>query len=113
MSDTDSLLPCPFCGSNPQVYSEEKHDGCKMFEVLCDNPDCYGSTAIGEKDNVVKSWNNRPIEDALRAELQQAREALQKVVDIFEIWEMEGTPAEGQYELCQIARAALATEKQG
>ena len=48
------LKPCPFCGSTQLV------DGQDMAQVMCYHCVCQGWR---------KDWNNRPIEDALRAEV--------------------------------------------
>lgn len=44
----------------------------------------------------------------LTAEMAEAREALKRVSDIYEIWECEGTMTDAEYEVAQIARKALA-----
>ena len=56
------LKPCPFCGENVEVY--------KMTRLLGqDHPgfvrcDCVEGVSVAR-------WNDRPIEDALRAELER------------------------------------------
>jgi hypothetical protein len=64
---SDELKPCPFCGEKAEIRVKQWIDGegypDKLVWVEC--PDC-GDTH--RPDN----WNTRPIEDALRAELETA-----------------------------------------
>lgn len=48
------LLPCPFCGSMPKVYSTD-HDG--IFEIQC--YECQISTDYLPENELIKIWNRR------------------------------------------------------
>ena len=65
MSD---LKPCPFCGG--EVVREATGVG-QITEVSCG--ECGRCLQISDEE-----WNRRPIEDALRAELVLAKEALRR-----------------------------------
>lgn len=64
---TNKLKPCPFCGTIP-----ERHVAwhCQSYFYRC--PKC--EVCVGSED-----WTRRPIEDALRAKLQIASAALEKL----------------------------------
>lgn len=61
------LKGCPFCGEPPgtEVASQ---DG--SVAVFCRRNDCLASADVSD---VVRWWNTRPIEDALRAENERLR----------------------------------------
>ena len=70
------LKPCPFCGSEA-IDASYNEDG---YMAVCSNRDC-------EMDGdplLTNTWNTRPIEDALRKQLEIAVEALKNhQVDLF------------------------------
>ena len=72
MSD---LKPCPFCGKDPNQTTAELGDRpCFYYE--CDNPKCHAAE-MGWHDTeqeAIDSWNNRPIEDALRKEIDMLKQ---------------------------------------
>jgi ribosomal protein L37AE/L43A len=57
------LKPCPFCGKNNIIEDDE--------EVWCD--DCGVLTTT-------LAWNNRPIEDALRVQLEKVEDILREII---------------------------------
>jgi hypothetical protein len=61
---SDELRPCPFCGNIPSFNPVTKEVACIRYHKL----------AIGTY--TAKEWNTRPIEDALRKQLDIAVEAL-------------------------------------
>ena len=76
------LLPCPICGSESR---DVKFWNCRIeYDVQC--KDCgYKRKArfLGPAHHYTNDWNNRPIEDALRADLARKDEliaALREVV---------------------------------
>lgn len=60
----DSLLPCPFCGAEVEIYEacEYMSDVCNYY-IHCDN--CNGSWLIGNKwtgyteSTLIDNWNRR------------------------------------------------------
>ena len=69
MSD---LKPCPFCGKDPNQTTAELGDRpCFYYE--CENPKCHAAE-MGWHDTeqeAIDAWNNRPIEDALQARIDE------------------------------------------
>jgi hypothetical protein len=65
----NELKPCPLCGSSDvcNTWDQQSHN-----VVYCNSCSLIGSIA-NNIDEANKLWNTRPIEDALRAELEQAR----------------------------------------
>lgn len=59
---SEELKACPFCGSVPDI---EPIEDCEY--INCSNLDCID----GVYCLTTKQWNTRPIEDALRAELEK------------------------------------------
>jgi len=80
------LKPCPFCGTT--VVSIEI-DGLYRW-VECGNASCLASVKprsflvdAGNANHIVATdWNTRPIEDALRAENERLRKALEKITEL-------------------------------
>jgi hypothetical protein len=66
------LKPCPFCGKN-----ELRQLGA-LKKVQCINESCDHAF---KNPMLPIAWQTRPIEDALRAENERLREALQYIVD--------------------------------
>ena len=57
------LKPCPFCGLEAQTYSDGNYTVVYCNCINCDPIDWDGVNP--------EIWNTRPIEDALRAELEK------------------------------------------
>ena len=61
----DTLKPCPFCGSK-QTIKEIAQDGVPgyMLQHMC----CMIRPSWWTiKEEAIKAWNNRPLEDAIEA----------------------------------------------
>lgn len=56
MSDTYDVLPCPFCGNEPEFYMNKQYSDC--FIVECDNCGVKFTSEYGY-DFAVKQWNTR------------------------------------------------------
>ena len=70
---TSELKPCPFCG-NPPIFKELNGlylRGCSRG-YPCPEPVIFDSKA-----EAIETWNHRPGEDALRAEVARLRAAIQ------------------------------------
>jgi len=71
------LRPCPFCGGKGgNIYDTEKHDPSCYFIKTASMKVMYGT---------VEEWNKRPIEDALRKQLDE----LQTGYDNYHTWYLE------------------------
>ncbi len=55
----DKLLPCPFCGGNPELYHDKGEGGYEPFWVVyCES--CYARGPEQDKrDLAVAQWNRR------------------------------------------------------
>lgn len=65
------LKPCPWCGQIPKLT---EYEGAQM--PFCANDHCPmvgDDTDPSTNEEAAAIWNTRPIEDALRAELEAAR----------------------------------------
>ena len=72
MSD---LKPCPFCGC------EAKHNSKEPERINCSNASCYQSEEWREYGQHVKEWQFRPLEDALRRQLEETKVKLKIIKD--------------------------------
>ena len=79
---TETLKSCPFCGGKPYFENEGSDYG---FYAVCSRCGCW-TGALRTKDESLKRWNNRPIEDELigkigklEAENARLREALTEI----------------------------------
>lgn len=78
------LKPCPFCGSNDIEVKQYYNDGWYWF-VTCKN--CKAEKIHQFKGVAIQEWNNRIAEDALIAEIERLKVALN---DMCELWESMG-----------------------
>lgn len=55
------LLPCPFCGTIPNIYEAPNHAGAVLCWIECPNHKCPTSvsTWMDTLKNAVKFWNTR------------------------------------------------------
>ena len=63
------LKPCPFCGKPPSKTA----NNIPCFYYECENPKCHAAE-MGWHDTeqeAIDAWNNRPIEDALQARIDE------------------------------------------
>ena len=61
--------PCPFCGEMPELFTNP----CYYYQ--CVKSGCEGQEVSWNdtEEEALKSWNARPIEDALRAEIAELK----------------------------------------
>lgn len=73
MREEDELKACPLCGCGLLPLGGEIRDGKVIPNYI--HPQ-YTGCALGSLVFAAKSWNSRPIEDALASELAQARQRI-------------------------------------
>ena len=77
---TEELKDCPFCGGKPYFENKGSDYG---FYAVSSRRGCWTGT-LRTKDETLKRWNARPIENELEAEnkmLIGALKAIKKIVD--------------------------------
>jgi Lar family restriction alleviation protein len=68
----DQLKPCPFCGGqNVKCDNERDKRGYTVYFGKCFDCGAMGHDTRNY-DKATAAWNTRPIEDALRAQLEAA-----------------------------------------
>lgn len=97
------LKPCPFCGDSGFSVLKEG----SIYVIQCGSCLCK-TGAMTEKD-VIEYWNGRPIEDALTAENNRLREALENIKNRAEDEESFASLATYgfAFEIEELARKAL------
>lgn len=64
---TENLKSCPFCGRKPHFENEGSDYG---FYAVCSRCGCW-TGALRTKDESLKRWNNRPIEDEFAEKIKK------------------------------------------
>ena len=77
------LKPCPFCNAKAKL---ETHSSGVHPTVLCTECDTEMSVAYGVPA-VIRDWNTRPIEDALRTELAHKDELIEALENMIVAYE--------------------------
>ena len=72
------MKPCPFCGGEAD-YTQILGNYGRVYCFTCDG----GIREGRSKDGVIHNWNNRPIEDELRARIAEL-EAAQRWIPVSE-----------------------------
>lgn len=107
MSEDVTLKPCPFCGGEPTVLTDELYDG--SFSIECCQVGCrvdvQGETYdSGEEDKAIKHWNTRAGEHAAhergKAEVQARWKAQREsIIQTLEEWQAAyDGESEGEYQ---------------
>ena len=55
--------PCPFCGSEAGVCTDDKDPEHLRYGIMCLNPDCAIWGWFEDEDEAVTSWNRRTTDD--------------------------------------------------
>ena len=59
-NENDSLLPCPFCGSNEVVYIQYEHVAGLRWKVMCCGCVAQIDPGYAQEKGVVRGmWNKR------------------------------------------------------
>ena len=106
MTDTN-LKRCPFCGGKPYFENEGSDYG---FYAVCSRCGCW-TGALKTKDETLKLWNNRTIEDAQAAEIKRMREALELIAKE-KFYFARGEEEKQIRRVCEIAEEALKWEEE-
>ena len=98
---SEELKLCPVCGCEGELlkYGEQKW-------VSCNSTLCSLMLPFDE-------WQSRPIEDALRKQLEEARNGIQKTMDYISMDRDEGTDFFAKGIAWDILNAALAEIERG
>lgn len=74
----NSLRPCPFCGAEAimPVFRNASPAGYKVDVCTCSN-DCE----VIWDWKPIEAWNNRPIEDTLRARAERAEAMVERLIE--------------------------------
>ncbi len=74
---SEELKPCRKCGSQNMEFMGGFSKG-KYGIIICMR--CYNvGSATESRDEAIKEWNTRPIEDALREENERMRNAIEEM----------------------------------
>jgi hypothetical protein len=82
---SEELELCPFCG-NPA--HKDEIGNCYCLKIEC---------GAHKADFTVKQWNNRPLEDALRAERDLLAKKLERVIHELHQMENNADSADAQW----------------
>jgi len=67
------LKPCPFCNKTNKLRVLSEGQINAVFGVVCYNCCCQFHCRADSETDAKIVWNTRPIEDALRAEIDQLK----------------------------------------
>lgn len=78
----DKLRECPFCGSDKVCVSHTPHSKYGiLYGVECKSCNAHDSDRFIFEHYAINSWNTRPAEDALQAEVKRLKVALKDIID--------------------------------
>lgn len=92
---TQELKPCPFCKSQRISLITLAYDsGTKKYKYECKEC-CLESSIHSSKAYVINSWNTRPLEDALKEQLEKAHARIAELEAANEWQPIETAPNDG------------------
>ena len=108
----EELKPCPFCGADPDTVANY---------VECCNCDyqlpVYNIDDQYQEEEAINHWNTRPIEDALRRQLEEAKTALEtQKKAVSELYQIEnkdiGAFLKGTKESIETTKRLVSSERE-
>ena len=98
-----NLEPCPKCKDTKPWTDETWDRTTKMFGIYCEH--CgYAETVCLTREEAVRIWNKRPIEDELRAELETNLD--RHMNELSDLKETKGKLADAKDVLIDISQSA-------
>lgn len=73
------LKPCPFCGGNPTLVSENAFEDGTVWQIYCSNDDCPvqpATTGSFFQDETLSDWNTRAAAPMTEAEMEMELEVI-------------------------------------
>ena len=68
---SEKLRNCPFCGNHVEMVNTKTYPNFERSPAYMKCRTCNYHIAAFDDENLINRWNGRPIEDALRAELEK------------------------------------------
>lgn len=101
---SEELKPCPFCGSDKVTVSRTPHSKYGiLYGIGCKSCNAHGSFRFIFEHYAIISWNTRPAEESLKAEVGRLRRALESIAENAEFWDDEDDSLAVIYRICKRA----------
>lgn len=55
----EKLLPCPFCGSDADMFQKDSDPKWNDWVVHCSDLDCWANVRHINKADAIRKWNTR------------------------------------------------------
>ena len=68
---SEKLRNCPFCGNHVEMVNAKTYPNFERSPAYMKCRTCNYHIAAFDDENLINRWNDRPIEDELRAELEK------------------------------------------
>ena len=68
---SEKLRNCPFCGNHVEMVNTKTYPNFERSPAYMKCRTCNYHIAAFDDENLINRWNDRPIEDELRAELEK------------------------------------------
>lgn len=73
----ENLLPCPFCGEQPEWINQIIHDS--HFYIRCPNGECHITIKADRRDKAIGFWNRRSELHQLKKKVEQQAAVLANI----------------------------------